>query len=255
MTDLDPEWESAASMCFPRRLHQMVLLPNGKVFAAGGLKATEDPGPEDPLDEEVLMTELYDPSMNSWTEMAPLAFYRLYHSTMFLLPDARVVMAGNFVNPQTDPNTIPPPPTEILVQLGATLTAQIYSPPYLFDESGDYGKRPVIDSAPEVIHYGETFSIVSNQPINAASLIRLPAVTHTFNQNQRYIPLTLTGEEPDYFLTAPANGYIAPPGYYMLFVLSNGVPSVAAMVRLEACADDAACNDNELCTLDRCKIS
>ena len=36
-------------------------------------------------------------------------------------------------------------------------------------------------------------------------------------------------------VTAPPNGNVAPPGYYMLFVLnSTGVPSVAAFVRLAA---------------------
>jgi len=34
-------------------------------------------------------------------------------------------------------------------------------------------------------------------------------------------------------IQAPANSNLAPPGYYMLFIVdTNGVPSVAAMVRL-----------------------
>jgi hypothetical protein len=34
-------------------------------------------------------------------------------------------------------------------------------------------------------------------------------------------------------LTAPANAYLAPPGYYMLFLFNNnGVPSVAPFVQL-----------------------
>ena len=34
--------------------------------------------------------------------------------------------------------------------------------------------------------------------------------------------------------TAPPNGTYAPPGYYMLFVISDdGVPSIAKYVRLE----------------------
>jgi hypothetical protein len=32
---------------------------------------------------------------------------------------------------------------------------------------------------------------------------------------------------------APTNGNLAPPGYYMLFMVdTNGIPSVAAMVNL-----------------------
>ncbi|MCH7847867.1 MAG: DUF1929 domain-containing protein [Planctomycetes bacterium] len=64
--------------------------------------------------------------------------------------------------------------------------------------------------------------------------MRLAAVTHAFDQNQRYVPLTFTvignNIEPD----APVNANDAPPGYYMLFLVSNdGVPSVAKYVRLE----------------------
>ncbi|MER3484079.1 MAG: hypothetical protein C4332_13915, partial [Meiothermus sp.] len=34
-------------------------------------------------------------------------------------------------------------------------------------------------------------------------------------------------------VTAPASGTVAPPGYYMLFVINaNGVPSAAKMVKI-----------------------
>jgi hypothetical protein len=34
-------------------------------------------------------------------------------------------------------------------------------------------------------------------------------------------------------IQAPAGANLAPPGYYMLFIVdANGVPSIAAMVRL-----------------------
>jgi len=42
---------------------------------------------------------------------------------------------------------------------------------------------------------------------------------------------TFTGTGP-FTLTAPANGNLAPPGYYMLFAMNGNVPSVAAMVRI-----------------------
>jgi len=35
-------------------------------------------------------------------------------------------------------------------------------------------------------------------------------------------------------VTAPANGYQAPPGYYMLFIVNaSGVPSIAPFVQLQ----------------------
>jgi hypothetical protein len=48
----------------------------------------------------------------------------------------------------------------------------------------------------------------------------------------RYLPLTFTAGSGSLSVTAPANANLAPPGYYMLFIVDNaGVPSVSAMVR------------------------
>jgi hypothetical protein len=58
-------------------------------------------------------------------------------------------------------------------------------------------------------------------------------VTHAFNQNQRFVPVTFQTTSGGLTIQAPANANLAPPGYYMLFIVdTNGIPSVAAMVRL-----------------------
>ena len=63
--------------------------------------------------------------------------------------------------------------------------------------------------------------------------MRLGAVTHSVNMEQRYVPLSTTTGVGAINATAPANANIAPPGYYMLFLIdSNGVPSVSKMVRV-----------------------
>ena len=50
---------------------------------------------------------------------------------------------------------------------------------------------------------------------------------------QRLVGLSFTAGSGVLNVTAPPNGNIAPPGYYMLFVLNGaGVPSVARFVRL-----------------------
>jgi hypothetical protein len=57
-------------------------------------------------------------------------------------------------------------------------------------------------------------------------------MTHGINMNQRYLPLTFTAGSGNLTVTAPANANLAPPGYYMLFIVDNlGVPSVATFVR------------------------
>ena len=65
-------------------------------------------------------------------------------------------------------------------------------------------------------------------------MVRLGAVTHSVNMEQRYVPLSFTAGGGNITATAPLNANIAPPGYYMLFVIgTDGVPSVANMVRVE----------------------
>jgi hypothetical protein len=69
--------------------------------------------------------------------------------------------------------------------------------------------------------------------IRKVALVRLGAVTHSDNMEQRYIPLSFTAGSTSLTATSPANANIAPPGYYMLFIIdANGVPSVASMVNV-----------------------
>jgi hypothetical protein len=69
--------------------------------------------------------------------------------------------------------------------------------------------------------------------IRKVALVRLGAVTHSDNMEQRYIPLSFTAGATSLTATSPANANVAPPGYYMLFIIdANGVPSVASMVNV-----------------------
>jgi len=110
------------------------------------------------------------------------------------------------------------------------MSAEFYSPPYLFK-----GARPTITQAPALIHFATNFFVATPDAatITSAVLIRTGAVTHFFDQNTRFVPLTFQQAAGGLTLTAPANGLAAPPGYYMLFLLnSSGVPSVAPIIQL-----------------------
>ena len=112
---------------------------------------------------------------------------------------------------------------------------EIYSPPYLFNADGTPATRPVISRIDQAIHYGANFYIRTPYPadIKSVVLIRPGAVTHAFDMEQRLVGLTFTYSNDQLYVKAPANGNIAPPGYYMVFILdSKGVPSKAAFVRL-----------------------
>ncbi len=196
-------------MAFARAHHNLTLLPDGTVLATGG-GGTTAPGD---LAGAVYETELWSPVTESWTTMAPMQVPRLYHSTALLLPDGRVLVAGG---------------TRPIKQL----SAEIYSPPYLFR-----GPRPRTTSLPSVVQYGATFFVETPDASSIASvtLVRPGVVTHTVDMNQRYLSLTFQHAGSGLDVQAPASPNLAPPGYYMLFVVdTNGVPSIAPFVRLEA---------------------
>ena len=69
--------------------------------------------------------------------------------------------------------------------------------------------------------------------IGSVSLVRLGSVTHSFNTNQRIVPLPFTAGAGALSVQTPADANLAPPGHYMLFILNtSGVPSVASIVQL-----------------------
>src|SRR5262249_60698948 len=106
----------------------------------------------------------------------------------------------------------------------------------LFQAEGTLAPGPRIYSAPSTTSYGASMTIATGTPasIRKVALVRLGAVTHSDNMKQRYIPLSYTAGATTLTATAPANANIAPPGYYMLFIIdANGVPSVANMVSVQ----------------------
>jgi len=70
--------------------------------------------------------------------------------------------------------------------------------------------------------------------INSVILIAPISVTHHTDAGQRYIKLPIRSRTATTIETeAPANGNIAPPGFYMLFVVNNEeVPSEARFVSI-----------------------
>jgi hypothetical protein len=106
----------------------------------------------------------------------------------------------------------------------------LFSPPYLFK-----GPRPTITNAPTLVGYGTSFTVTTPNASNVAkvSLIGLGATTHAFDMGQRRLGLAFQRQTGALTITAPANGNVAPPGYYMLFILNaDSVPSVAKIVKV-----------------------
>jgi hypothetical protein len=80
------------------------------------------------------------------------------------------------------------------------------------------------------VAYGATIDIDTPDAgsIDSVVFMRPCAMTHHTDAGQRYIKLPITGHDPGRIhVMAPADGNIAPPGPYMLFILNAaGVPSV-----------------------------
>ena len=209
------------------------VAPDGRAFYSGPdqtLRAVATGGNSSgaglvDLANGVYAAERWDPATGTWTTLAAESATRQYHSTALLLADGRVLSSGGGICGTCD-------------AVGyLAKNAQVFTPPYLFkaDGSGELAPRPAITSAPATAAYGS--GLVIGTPDAAAirkvGLVRLGAVTHSVNMEQRYVPLGFTAGSGSLTATAPANANLAPPGVYMLFLVdATGVPSVARMVTL-----------------------
>jgi Concanavalin A-like lectin/glucanases superfamily/Galactose oxidase-like, Early set domain/Bacterial Ig domain/Kelch motif len=209
-------WRQVASMANRRAFHNTTLLPDGTVLVTGGGTALDGYD----ISKAVFAAELWSPISETWRTLAPAAIPRLYHSTALLLPDGRVLMAGSGNDGPAIDQT----------------QAELFSPPYLFK-----GARPTVTGAPGVIQYGSIFTVTTPDAdtIASVSLIRPGAVTHGFDEDQRFLSLSFTAGSGALSIQAPANANLAPPGYYMLFLVNTaGVPSVAPFVHFAAPGGD-----------------
>lgn len=220
-------WRRTGSMTYRRRQHNGVILPDGTVLVTGGTRGAggEGRGFNDlSAGAPVHTAELWDPATGQWTVLSAEAVDRCYHGTAVLLPDATVLSAGSGEYRPDDVDDNDPDDSH--------RDAQVFSPPYLFR-----GARPEIASAPDSVTYGERFTVStpSADQVGRVSWVRLPSVTHAFDQNQRINFLQFTAGAGELAVTAPASANLCPPGHYMLFLLSReGVPSVARIIQVRA---------------------
>jgi hypothetical protein len=208
-----PQWQYGPSMSQPRIEMNATILPNGKILATGGSTNDEDTATAS------YNADLYDPNTNSFSSAGVNAYPRLYHSGSLLLPNGTVLLAGG--NPARG---------------SYEQHLEIYSPAYLFNADGSAATRPSIGGlSASTFVYGSGFQISTPDAANITSvvLVRPGAPTHAFDMDQRLVGLSYTAGAGVLNVTAPPNGNVAPPGYYMLFVLNSaGVPSIATFVRL-----------------------
>lgn len=200
-------WHYRAPLPQPRHNLNTVILPDGTLLTVGGNSARSLYG------KPQRQALLYDPATDSWAPMATQRQQRAYHSTALLLPDGRVLSAGD---------------DDMTMRDGINDKLEIFEPPYLF-----HGPRPEIGSVPNEITWGENFKVDTTSEVARLVLMSPGATTHANNMSQRHVELNFTTDTDGVIAAAPASANIAPPGYYMLFLLSSeSVPSVAEWIRI-----------------------
>lgn len=202
-----PAWSPTTSLAAGRVMPDAVLLPDGSVMVMSGSSRGFADNGANPVWE----SEMFDPVTETWSPMAHTSVPRLYHATALLLPDATVMTSGT--DATWNPETIP----------ASVLDLEIFSPPYLFTGLD----RPTITSAPEHMGYDTSFLVHTPDAasVTSVALMRDGSCTHSFNSDQRHVGLTIAARGPEELtLTTPPDGSVAPPGWYMLFLLREGVP-------------------------------
>jgi len=231
-----PTWSAApgAPMPFGRTNGHCVILPDATVFICGGHDsykwfASTDTPPTNPS----LTAQIFKPG-TGFTTVAAAAKPRMYHSVALLMPDGRVMTAGG-ANPNShEPVIAWPAGWDPQLRYGVNSIAEndktfeFYKPPYFFN-----GARPKIDdvlvngTSVRRIDYGTAFKIKTMQAatIDKVALTRPNAPTHHTDTEQRYVALTFTKGTNELDVTMINDAKIAPPGFYMLWIVATGVPN------------------------------
>lgn len=168
---------------------------------------------------------LYDPSKpvnQRMSVMANTTVARLYHSEAIVLLDGRVMVSGSdptgdYSSPQGSW------PEEYRVE--------VFSPPYLLSGLA----RPTFTITNKDWKYGTavTFTLNSGSTANLrVSLLGSVSSTHGNSMGQRTLFPAVSCAGTTCTVTPPPNAHIAPPSWYMMFVLDGPTPSVGQFVRI-----------------------
>ncbi|KAK4793882.1 hypothetical protein SAY86_011876 [Trapa natans] len=230
----NPSWVME-EMPIARAMGDMLLLPTGDVIIVNGVEqgtAGWEFG-RSPVTRPVIYRPYGRPDWR-FSVMSSASRPRLYHSSAILIPDGRILAGGS--NPHVWYNFSN-------VEYPTDLSLEAFAPPYL---SVEFEKiRPQITASPETLRHKQAFSISFFVPqyltadVLSLSIIAPSFTTHSFSMNQRMVVLKLVGLLPlspdTYILTAlgPSTVDIAPPGYYLLFLVHAGIPSVGSWVLIQ----------------------
>ncbi|KAL9685486.1 hypothetical protein QQ045_022936 [Rhodiola kirilowii] len=238
LTDPSPAWVME-EMPMARVMSDMLILPTGDLIIING--AGQGTAGWEYARDPVTRPLIYRPSAQPgqrFSVMAPSERPRMYHSSAILLLDSRVLIGGS--NPHRYYNFTD-------VEYPTDLTLEAYLPPYLSDEYSSL--RPKVIYSSEILNYYQSFNVTftveqyysgNTSSVSVSVMLIAPSFsTHSFAMNQRMIVLKLQGVYNTGYniynvsLIGPSTAEVAPPGYYMLFVVHAGIPSSGLWVKIE----------------------
>ncbi|CAD6237469.1 unnamed protein product [Miscanthus lutarioriparius] len=232
----DARW-ATDQMPVSRTMGDLLILPTGDLLILNG--AAKGCSGWGFGRQPVLSPLLYSPRQkrgSRFRALAPTTIPRMYHATSAVLPDATVLVAGSNTNSAYNFSG---------VDFQTEVRVERFTPPYL--SPALEANRPMIDvgTVPgDGMAYGAKFTFQFSTPVQAVAeadvkvTMYAPAfTTHGYSMNQRLLVLSVTAFTANwqrYTITvdAPGKPELAPPGYYLLYVLAKGVPSKAAWVKV-----------------------
>ncbi|KAF2561319.1 hypothetical protein F2Q70_00015503 [Brassica cretica] len=230
-----PAWK-IEKMPAPRVMSDTVVLPNGEVLIINGAKhGTSGWGlAKDPNFTPLLYTP-NKPIGKRFKELAASAIPRMYHSIAIALPDGKVLIGGSNTNDGYRYD----------VEYPTELRIEKFSPPYLDPALANMRPKIVNTDTPKQIKYGQTFNVkIELKQANVAkenvmvTMLAPPFTTHAVSMNMRLLLLGISdvkkehGDVHQIQAVAPPSGNVAPPGYYLLFAVYNGVPSFGEWIQI-----------------------
>ncbi|PIN15340.1 Galactose oxidase [Handroanthus impetiginosus] len=241
ITDPNPQWVME-TMPLARVMGDMVLLPNGNVLIING--ASMGTAGWDLGRNPVLTPLIYRPNNPvglRFEAQNSSSIPRMYHSTAILLRDGRILVSGS--NPHAYYNF-----TRVLFP--TDLTMETLSPDYLDPRLARVRPKIVSPTSHSQIGYGQQLVINFNaqgrinRGLITVTMVAPPFTTHSFSMNQRLLVLTGTNHiranvtslrtsSYQVRVVTPSSNILAPPGYYLLFVVYREVPSQGIWVQIK----------------------
>jgi hypothetical protein len=199
-------WTATGSFNTPRFGHTATLLPNGMVLVAGGL---ENYG------NAFFTAELYNSANGTWTATGSLNTARYWH-TATLLPNGMVLVAGGYN------------------ASGSLTSAELYNIGLGFSSSW----QPQIASVASLLSPGGSLVLTGSQFRGISegsggngtqdSPADFPVLQLRRLDNEQTVFLLTTNWSANSVTSAPVTNF--PPGYALVTVFVNGIPSTAGIL-------------------------